>query len=77
MLTLSRDPLRRAQDAVDFSLMVRHSTDPGREPIDLAALMALGEKVWPGGGGAEILRLVEQAQAGQVPRLDPPEPLKE
>jgi hypothetical protein len=27
------------------------------------AMTTLGEKVWPGGGGAEILRLVEQFKA--------------
>ena len=73
MLSLNRDPLKRGQDAVDFSFMVRHSTDAGREPIDLEALAALGEKVWPGGGGKEILRLVEQVKSGQVPTVNPVE----
>jgi hypothetical protein len=70
MLSPNRDPIKRAQDAVDFSLMVKHSVDKGRQPIDLDRLRALGEKVWPGGGGEEILRFVEQVKAGEVPRPD-------
>jgi hypothetical protein len=70
------DPMRdagtRGLDLVDFSFMVRHAQDETREPLDLERLRALGELVWPGGGGEEILRLVEQVKAGQVPRLDPP-----
>ncbi len=49
--------------------MVKHSTDDGRQPIDLDKLEALGEMVWPGGGGKEILRLVEEVNAGKVPNL--------
>jgi hypothetical protein len=45
-----------------------HSLDEGQTPIDLEKLAAFGEKVWPG-GGAEILRLVEQVKAGQVINL--------
>ena len=70
MLTLSRDPLKRAQDAVDFATMVKHSTDPGRQPIDLERLELLGEKVRPG-GGKEILHLAEQAKVGKVPSVAP------
>ena len=66
-LTLSRDAGKRAQDMVDFYAMVRHSLDEGRMPIDIDALAELGELVWPGGGGAEIVRFVEQARAGEVP----------
>jgi hypothetical protein len=73
MNNLLRDPGKRTIDAADFYFMVRHSLDAGREPIDLEQLSALGEMVWPGGGGAEILGLVEQAKAGQVPTLKPPE----
>jgi hypothetical protein len=69
MLTRTRDPLKRMQDAVDFGQMVKHSMDQGREPIDLDRLAALGELVWPGGGGQEILRMVEQSKAGQVPTV--------
>lgn len=69
MLTLTRDPLKRGQDALDFATMVRHSTDEGRQPIDLPKLTTLGEKVWPGGGGDEILRLVDQAKAGTIPSI--------
>jgi hypothetical protein len=69
MLTPTRDPGLRGMDAVDFYNMVKHSLDEGRQPIDLATLRALGEMVWPGGGGKEILRLVEEAKAGKVPNL--------
>jgi hypothetical protein len=71
MLTPNRDPGKRGIDAVDFFYMVRHAADEGREPIDLEKLRDLGEKVWPGGGGAEIVRLVEEAKAGRVPNLNP------
>ncbi|HVS40463.1 MAG TPA: hypothetical protein VMS17_33205 [Gemmataceae bacterium] len=66
MLALTRDMPKRLQDAVDFSWMVQHSSDPGRTPIDLERLAFLGEKVWPGGGGQEILSLVEQVKAGEA-----------
>jgi hypothetical protein len=69
MLTPTRDPAKRTVDGADFYNMVKHSTDEGRQPIDLATLEALGELVWPGGGGKEILRLVEEAKAGKVPNL--------
>jgi hypothetical protein len=64
MLTPTRHLDKRMQDAVDFTRMVQHSRDEGRQPIDLKRLETLGEMVWPGGGGAEILRLVEQTRAG-------------
>jgi hypothetical protein len=73
MLTLSRDPGKRAQDGVDFYFMVKRSMQEGQEPIDLEQLAALGEKVWPGGGAQEIIRFVEQAKAGKVPSASPPE----
>jgi len=44
--------------------------DEGRQPIDLEKLEALGEKVWSGGGGKEILRLVEQVKAGEAIDLE-------
>jgi hypothetical protein len=66
MLSPNRDLGKRLQDAVDFNWMVTHSLDEGRQPIDLDKLMILGEKVWPGGGGEEILRLVEQVKAGGI-----------
>ncbi|HEV3259399.1 MAG TPA: nucleotidyl transferase AbiEii/AbiGii toxin family protein [Gemmataceae bacterium] len=71
MLTPNRDPQKRLVDAADFGWMVKHSMDEGRQPIDLHKLAALGEKVWPGGGGTEILRFVEQVQAGTPINLDP------
>ena len=58
------------QDAVDFTRMVLHSSDEGQQPIDLKRLEILGEKVWPTGGGEEILRLVEQVKAGKAIALD-------
>jgi hypothetical protein len=70
MRAVTRDLATRMMDAVDFSGMVRHSGDEGRQPIDLRRLEALGEKAWPGGGGPEILRLVEQVKAGRVIHLD-------
>jgi hypothetical protein len=69
MLTPTRDSIKRGQDGVDFAGMVKHSMDEGRQPIDLARLEALGEMVWPGGGGKEILRLVDEVKAGKVPNL--------
>jgi Nucleotidyl transferase AbiEii toxin, Type IV TA system len=72
MLTLNRDPGKRGQDAVDFFYMVRHAAEEGRQPIDLEKLRDLGEKVWPGGGGAEILRLIEEVKEGRVPNVNPP-----
>jgi hypothetical protein len=65
MVTPNRDPKKRLQDIVDFSWMVTHSMDEGRQPINLEWLKNLGEKVWPGGGGRELLSLVEQVKAGQ------------
>jgi hypothetical protein len=73
MITPTRALGKRGQDAVDFTFMVQHSTDEGRQPIDLAKLAALGEKVWPGGGRAEILRLVEEVREGRMPNVNPPE----
>jgi hypothetical protein len=69
MRTPTRDAVKRAMDAVDFCYMVKHSQDEGRQPIDLARLEALGELVWPGGGGKEILRLVAVVKEGKVPNL--------
>ena len=54
----------------DFTFMVQHSLDEGRQPIDPAELAALGEKVWPHGRGREILYLVERVKAGKPINLD-------
>lgn len=75
MLALSRDLGKRGQDQVDFTWMVIHSMDEGQQPIDLQKLAALGEMVWPGGGGEEIVRLVEQVKSGKPISLDPTERL--
>jgi hypothetical protein len=69
MLTPDRHPKKRAQDALDFAWMVEHSMDQGRKPIDLQRLAGLGEMVWPGGGGDELLGLVEQARKGEIPSI--------
>jgi hypothetical protein len=66
MITLNRNPLKRQQDAVDFGKMVRHSLEKGQQTIDPKKLRALGEKVWSGGGGDEILRLVEEIKQGRI-----------
>jgi hypothetical protein len=70
MLTPSRHLDKRIADTLDFTRMVQRSQDQGQRPIDLQRLEILGEKVWPGGGGAEILRLVEQVKAGKAINLD-------
>ena len=57
-------------DVGDFTNMVLHSLDEDQQPIDLAKLANLGEKVWPGGGGEEILHLVELVKAGRSFNLD-------
>lgn len=70
MLTLTRDPGKRGQDAVDFYTMIKHTKDEGRTPIDMKLLAELGDKVWPG-GGKELVQIVEEAKAGKVPNLTP------
>jgi hypothetical protein len=69
MNTPSRSLQKRQQDIVDFSWMVTHSMDEGQRAIDLQRLEVLGEKVWPGGGGAEILQRVELVKAGKAIQL--------
>jgi hypothetical protein len=70
MLTPTRESRKRRQDILDFEYMVAHSLEEGQRPIDLQQLEILGEKVWPGGGGAEILRLVERVKADEAITLD-------
>jgi len=70
MLTPTRDSRKRRQDILDFEYMVAHSLGQGHRAIDLRTVESLGEKVWPGGGGAEILRLIEKAKAGKAIQLD-------
>ncbi len=69
MLALNRDPYKRMQDAVDFSKMVQHSFEPEQQSIALERLRELGEKVWPGGGGDEILGVVELVKRGGILNL--------
>ena len=70
MLTPTRPAGKRQQDAADFTKMVVHSTDKGQRPIDLDKLRALGEKVWPDGGGAEIIKLAQQIIQGRFVDLN-------
>ncbi|HEV3204337.1 MAG TPA: hypothetical protein VGY77_08140 [Gemmataceae bacterium] len=70
MLTPNRGLAKRQIDVGDFTNMVTHSLDEGQQPIDLEKLAALGDKVWPGGGGEEILRLVELVKAGRSFNID-------
>ena len=70
MLTPTRNLGKRMIDVGDFTNMVLHSLDEGQQAIDVDRLAALGEKVWPGGGGEEILRLVELVKAGRSFNLD-------
>ena len=60
------DAVRECAQLTTQYAMVKHSLDEGRQAIDLAKLEALGEMVWPGGGGKEILQIVEDAKAGKV-----------
>jgi hypothetical protein len=70
MLTPSRSVSKRIQDVADFSWMVIHSMDQGHQRIELQKLAALGEMVWPGGGGDEILRLVQTIKSGETFSVD-------
>jgi hypothetical protein len=67
MLTLTRNRIKSAQDALDFAWMVTHSMDEGQRPIDLKNLERLGAMV-PKGGAEEVLRLVKEAKKGGVPQ---------
>jgi hypothetical protein len=70
MLNPGRGYKKKGQDAVDFSFMVDHSMKKNRKPLDLDTLYAMGELVWPGGGGKEILGLVDQVKAGKLPSVN-------
>jgi hypothetical protein len=70
MISPNRRLAKRQQDTVDFTWMVTHSLDEGHKAIDLARLELLGEKVWPSGGGQELLRLVEVVKNGKAIHLD-------
>jgi hypothetical protein len=65
MLTPNRAVVKREQDIVDFRKMALHSQEEGSQRIDLEKLASLGEKVWAGGGGKEILDLVVTTRAGR------------
>jgi hypothetical protein len=66
MVAFSRDLPKRIQDSVDFYWMVVHSHDESRKPIDRVKLATLGAKVGPEGGADEILRIVDEVQAGRA-----------
>jgi hypothetical protein len=66
MVLVTRPAQKRLMDVADFGWMVLHSTDPGERPLDLERLRELGELVWPGGGGEEILRLVDMVKANKL-----------
>jgi hypothetical protein len=76
MVTPSRDLRKRLADVLDFTWMVVHSMDEGRQAIDLQKLADLGGKVCPEGGAEEICALVNQARAGIPINLDPAGRLK-
>jgi hypothetical protein len=64
MVSPNRDPDKKLIDAGDFVNVVRHN----RSDIDLAKLLRLGDKVYPG-GGEEIRRIVEDIDAGRPIQL--------
>jgi hypothetical protein len=71
MLDPTRNFCTRVQDVVDFYIMVKLASDPGRRPIDVGKLRELGRKVAPG-GGTRIVRLMEEVHADKVPNLNSP-----
>jgi hypothetical protein len=70
MISLNRLPDKKYVDIADFIRMVRRSEEADRTPIDRERLEFLGEKVWPGGGGKELLWLLEQVKAGKPVNMD-------
>ena len=70
MLSINRDYAKRYQDLADFAKMVRHAAEEGGQSIDLEWLRDLGEKVWPGGGGDELLQLAANVREGRNINLD-------
>ena len=71
MLDPARDMGTRCLDLSDFCWMVKHAADPGQSPLDLKTLRDLGRKVTPG-GGAGIVRVVEEYRAEKVPNFNAP-----
>jgi hypothetical protein len=70
MRTTTRGLETRCLDMADFMWMVVHSLDEGQQPINMSKLEALGDMVWPGRGGEEILRLVELVKSRESFDLD-------
>jgi hypothetical protein len=62
MLNPTRPVTKRMQDATDFAFMVEHTREKGRREVDLGRLEILGEMVWPGGDGEEIVQLVAEVK---------------
>jgi hypothetical protein len=61
MVSLGRQDADKHQDAHDFIQMVRKNR---QEAVDLEKVGELGETCFPG-GGADLLRMIERARAGQ------------
>ena len=70
MITPTRELWKRNLDIADFTLIVAHSLEDGEQPIDLEKLENLGEKVWKGGGGDEVIHLIGLVKAGRQIILD-------
>src|SRR5262249_24923722 len=64
MVSPNRAPDKELIDAGDFVNVVQHN----RDQIDLPKLKKLGDKVYPD-GGAEMMRLIEDIDAGRPIRL--------
>jgi len=64
MVSPNRDPDKKLIDAGDFVNVVRYN----RGDLDLRKLKRFGETVYPG-GGQEILRLIEDIDAGRTIQL--------
>lgn len=64
MISPNRDPDKKLLDGGDFVNVIRHH----RDDIDLVKLRRLGDKVYSGGGD-EIIRLVEDIDAGRQIRF--------
>jgi hypothetical protein len=60
MISLTRRPTKKHQDAHDFMAMVEANSD-----IDLVKLAELGNLVYPG-GGAEVIEKVGQTLRGET-----------
>ncbi|HZT82394.1 MAG TPA: hypothetical protein VFA26_19350 [Gemmataceae bacterium] len=64
MVSPNRDPAKKMIDAGDFIDVVRHN----RDDINVPKLRRLADKVYPD-GGAEVLRMLEDIDAGRTIQL--------